>query len=162
MCSKLTWEYPGRSVISIKLLCNFIEIILQHECSVNLRHIFRTLFIGTPFKVCFRYLKTLTEKTHKIVQNSSRNLVTCFIEMFYLLKNFNIFYSKIQTRLNILLLLLFFATSKSKRGRRFWKCKNSFKIVTRITMKLLLVLIWLFLLCIFLAITAKLVFNLIN
>ena len=36
---------PCRSVISIKLFCNFIEITLQHGSSpVNLLHIFRTPF----------------------------------------------------------------------------------------------------------------------
>ena len=41
--SKFTGEHPSQSVISIKLLCNFIEIALQLGCSlVNLLHIFRT------------------------------------------------------------------------------------------------------------------------
>ena len=45
ICSKFTGKHPCRSVISIKLLCNFIEIALRHGCSpVNLLHIF-----GTPF-----------------------------------------------------------------------------------------------------------------
>ena len=45
ICSKFTGEHPCRSVISIKLLCNFIEIALRHGCSpVNLQHIFRTPF----------------------------------------------------------------------------------------------------------------------
>ena len=45
MCSKFTGEYPCQSVISIKFLCNFTEITLQHGCSpVNLLHVF-----GTPF-----------------------------------------------------------------------------------------------------------------
>ena len=41
---------PCRSAISVKLLCNFIEITLPHECSpVNLLHIFRTSFLkNTP------------------------------------------------------------------------------------------------------------------
>ena len=43
ICSKFTGEDPYRSLISIKLLCSFIEITLPHECSpVNLLHIFRT------------------------------------------------------------------------------------------------------------------------
>ena len=43
--SKFTGEHLYRSVISIKLLWNFIEIALQHECSsVNLLHIFRAPF----------------------------------------------------------------------------------------------------------------------
>ena len=45
ICSKLTGEPPHRSVISIKLLCKFIEITLRHGCShVNLLHFFRTAF----------------------------------------------------------------------------------------------------------------------
>ena len=42
ICSK-PHEHPCRSAISIKLLCNFIEIALRHGCSaVNLLHISRT------------------------------------------------------------------------------------------------------------------------
>ena len=44
-CSKFTGEHPCRSVISIKLESNFIEITLWHGCPpVNLLHIFRTSF----------------------------------------------------------------------------------------------------------------------
>ena len=43
--SKFTGEHPCRSVISIKLQSNFIEITLRHGCSpVNSLHIFRTPF----------------------------------------------------------------------------------------------------------------------
>ena len=43
--SKLTGELPCRNVISIKLLCNFIESPIRHGCSpVNLLHILRTPF----------------------------------------------------------------------------------------------------------------------
>ena len=46
ICSKFTGEHPCRSVISIKLLCNFTEITLRRGCSlVNLLHIFRTPFL---------------------------------------------------------------------------------------------------------------------
>ena len=45
ICSKLTGEHPCRSVISIKLPCNFIEITLRHGSSpVNLLHIFKRPF----------------------------------------------------------------------------------------------------------------------
>ena len=45
ICSKFTGEHRGRSEISIKLLCNFIEIELWHGCfPVNLLHFFRTPF----------------------------------------------------------------------------------------------------------------------
>ena len=46
ICSKFTGEPPYRSVISIKLQSNFIEIALRRGCSpVNLQHIFRTPFL---------------------------------------------------------------------------------------------------------------------
>ena len=49
ICSKFTGEHPCRSVISIKLPCNFIKIALRHGCSpLNLLHIFRT-----PMGGCF-------------------------------------------------------------------------------------------------------------
>ena len=45
ICSKFTGQHPCRSVISIKLLCNFIEITLRHGCfPVHLLYIFRTPF----------------------------------------------------------------------------------------------------------------------
>ena len=45
ICNKSTGQHPCRSVISIKLQSNFIEITLRHGCSpVNLLHIFRTPF----------------------------------------------------------------------------------------------------------------------
>ena len=46
ICNKFTGEHPCRSVISINLLCNFIEIALRRGCSpANLLHIFRTPFL---------------------------------------------------------------------------------------------------------------------
>ena len=33
ICSKFTGEHTYQGVISIKMLCNFIEITLQHGCS---------------------------------------------------------------------------------------------------------------------------------
>ena len=45
ICSKFIGEHPCRSVISIKLQSNFIEITHRHgRSAVNLMHIFRTLF----------------------------------------------------------------------------------------------------------------------
>ena len=47
---RFTGEHPCRSVISKKLLCNFIEITLRHGChSVNLLHIFRTPFYKNTY-----------------------------------------------------------------------------------------------------------------
>ena len=43
--NKFTGEHPSRSVISVKLQSNFIEITLWHGCSpINVLHIFRTPF----------------------------------------------------------------------------------------------------------------------
>ena len=45
ICSKFTGEHPCQSLVSIKLLCKFIEIALWHRCSpLNLMHIFRISF----------------------------------------------------------------------------------------------------------------------
>ena len=45
ICSKFTGEHPYRCVISIEMLCNFIEIALRHGCPpVNLLRLFRTPF----------------------------------------------------------------------------------------------------------------------
>ena len=45
ICTKFTGEHPCRSVISIKLLCIFIEIARRHGFSlVNLLHNIRTPF----------------------------------------------------------------------------------------------------------------------
>ena len=59
ICSKFTGEHPSRNVISIKLLCNFLEITLQHGYSpVNLLHIFRTPFPkNTPGRLLLQQYK---------------------------------------------------------------------------------------------------------
>ena len=47
ICSKFTGEHPCRSMISIKLICNFIEITLRPARSpVNFLHIFRAPIIN--------------------------------------------------------------------------------------------------------------------
>ena len=52
ICSKFIGEQQCQSLISIKLLCNFIEITLRHGCfPVNLLHIFRTPFSKEHFWV---------------------------------------------------------------------------------------------------------------
>ena len=51
ICSKFTGEHQCQSMISIKLLCSFIEITLWHGRSpVNLLHVFRTPFIKNTFE----------------------------------------------------------------------------------------------------------------
>ena len=72
-CSKFTVEHSCRSVISIKLLFNFIVIALQHGCSpINLLHIFRTPF---PKKISGQLLLNLKtrfvrKKAHEISETS--------------------------------------------------------------------------------------------
>ena len=54
ICNKFTGENPNRSAISIKLLCNFIEIALRHRrYPVNLQHFSEHLFIGKPVEGYF-------------------------------------------------------------------------------------------------------------
>ena len=61
ICCKFK-EHPCRSVISIKLQSNVVEITLRHGCSpVNMLRIFRTLFLGTPLGGCFWFLLLLED-----------------------------------------------------------------------------------------------------
>ena len=54
VCSKFTGKQPCRSVISIKLQDNFIEITHRHGCSpVNLLQISEQIFLRTPLEGCF-------------------------------------------------------------------------------------------------------------
>ena len=51
ICSKFTGEHPCQSVISIKLLCTFIEITLRHGFSpINFLGIFRTPFPKNTYR----------------------------------------------------------------------------------------------------------------
>ena len=51
ICSKFTGEHPCGSVISIKLLCNFINVTLSHGCPlVNLLLILTTPFYKNTFE----------------------------------------------------------------------------------------------------------------
>ena len=80
-CSKFTGEHPCRSVISVTLLCNFIEITLRHGFSpVNLLHIFRTPF---PWNTS-RWL--LLIKPHNIFPKLSHFCLTIRYSLFYMLR----------------------------------------------------------------------------
>ena len=78
ICSKFTEKHPCRSAISIKLICNFIEITLRHECSpVNLLHIFikpftkntsERLLLCLSFRVCW-CLKSEIPNSDKLSNN---------------------------------------------------------------------------------------------
>ena len=48
ICSKFTEEHPSRSAVSINMLCNFIEITIQHGCIFS-----EYLFQRTPLEDCF-------------------------------------------------------------------------------------------------------------
>ena len=61
ICSKFTGEHPCRNVISVKLLCKFIEITLRHGCfPVNLLHIFGKPFLGTLLDSCLCRLSLIS------------------------------------------------------------------------------------------------------
>ena len=75
--SKFTGEHPCRSVISIKLQSNFIEITLCHGCSpVNLQHIFRKTSLKDTSGRLLRSILTLVEKELSSVHtNRSQALI---------------------------------------------------------------------------------------
>ena len=71
-CSKFTGEFPCRSVISIKLLCNLIEIKIQHGCSsVNLLHISRTTFPKNTSGRLLLVFVSATFEYHKMVKKEN-------------------------------------------------------------------------------------------
>ena len=76
ICSKFTEEHPCRSVTSIKLQSNFIEIALRHGCSpVNLLHIFRTPFSrNTSGWLLLKSIVLLYYSIFKVMSNGSLNL----------------------------------------------------------------------------------------
>ena len=70
ICRKFTWEHPCRSMISIKLLCNFSEIILRHGCSlVNFVHIFRTPFCKSTSGELLLYVWFRIHHSFEIIQS---------------------------------------------------------------------------------------------
>ena len=93
-CSKFTGEHPCRSTISIKLLCNFIEIALRHGCSpVNLLNIFRTPFLKNTsgwllFKLLFSFPSfpvAFLTKPYNCKHSSSIFVISFFVEQFHFL-----------------------------------------------------------------------------
>ena len=89
ICSKFTGEHPCRSVISIKLLCNFVEITVRHECSpVNLLYIFRTPFLQNtsgwlllhlfPFPF-YQKLQVFFKKNHRCLKEVIAQLLYIMI-----------------------------------------------------------------------------------
>ena len=66
---QFTGEHPCRSAISIKLLCNFIEIALRDgHTPVNLLHIFRTPFQQNPSEwLLLSVYRTLTSNQWRLI-----------------------------------------------------------------------------------------------
>ena len=92
ICSKITGKHSCRSVISINLQSNFIEITLRHGCSaVNLLHIFRTPFpkIKTYFNERNTTFKELIT-TDKYVTLHHRILLVVVTELFKFKKDISI------------------------------------------------------------------------
>ena len=76
LCSIFTGERTYRSVISIKLLSNFIEITLWHGCSpVHLLHIFRAPFSkNTSGRLLLNLVVNVSSFKEEGVENQ---VVTC-------------------------------------------------------------------------------------
>ena len=76
ICNKFTGEHPCRSVISIKLLCNFIEITLrQRRSPVNLLHIFKAPFLKNTFG---RLLQSMSTYVYCLFYLHSIQSIICF------------------------------------------------------------------------------------
>ena len=99
MCRKLIGEHPCRSVISIKLLCNFIEITLPHGCSaVNLLHAFlkHLFYKNTSGGLLLNFFKLIYEIEQR---TSFESLIVEFIQ--FLSANIKVLFlkGKLSTRL---------------------------------------------------------------
>ena len=90
LCSKITGEHPCWSVISMKLLCNLIEITLRHGCSpVDLLHIFRTPFPRNTSGWLLLNFHNQTICSNQCIQKSIANFLCSFL------------YSKYDTRYSL-------------------------------------------------------------
>ena len=72
--SKFTTEHPCGSAISIKLLCNFIEIKLWHGC------IFPEHFFVTPLDDCFCICKSSYFQMLNISLNNAKYSTPVYIQ----------------------------------------------------------------------------------
>ena len=76
ICGKFTGEHPCRGAISVKFLCNFIEIALWHGCSsVNLLLISRTHFSKNTFGWLLLNFVIEDSKRSKILSFNSFDLL---------------------------------------------------------------------------------------
>ena len=91
--SKFTGEHPCRSVISLKLQSNFIEIALRHRCSpVNLLHIFRTPFPkNTSGWLQVKYSKVSHPKKIYFRSYNKFGVSNVFFILFWIYETFLIF-----------------------------------------------------------------------
>ena len=78
ICSKFTGEHPCRIVISIELLCYFIQVALRHGCShLNLLHIFRTYFSKNTYRGLLLQLRRFTKYNIQQVYYATLVLASC-------------------------------------------------------------------------------------
>ena len=78
ICSKFTGEHPYRSVISIKLLCNVIEIALPDGCSpVNLLYIFRTPFPKNTSGRLLLNVQLWKELFYNVIYDTANKYIWC-------------------------------------------------------------------------------------
>ena len=82
ICSKFTGEHPYRSVISIKLQSNFIEITLRDGCCpVNLLRILRTPFLKITYeRLLLLQAEELFSRTLLFSRTILSQKITCSIE----------------------------------------------------------------------------------
>ena len=106
VCSEFTGEHPCQSAISIKLICNFMEITLRHGCSP-------VFFLRTPLggRFCWRHYDCLVflfrhnfhfEQFLQVIfkRNPSKScpLVSCYIQFFSCSEELFVLLSEAATR----------------------------------------------------------------
>ena len=100
ICCKFTGEHPCQSVISIKLLCSFIEITLWYGCfPVNLLNIFKTPFYKNISGGLF--LDINTKQWLTVIPKVSNMDNLCRLNDVFKYLNFRFFYSCYKHRRNL-------------------------------------------------------------
>ena len=106
ICSKFTGEKPYRSVISIKLLCNFIEVTLWHGCyPVDLLHIFTTFFHKSTSGGLILDIRYILRQERRVISIVFAIIILAIIPTNFILTSFSL-RSKKKFRANLLFLVL--------------------------------------------------------
>ena len=83
ICNKFRGEHPCRSVILIKLLCDFIEITLQRGCSPGWDSDQKAFLLHDPAVYPFHFCNCLNPILFEFVGNKATGQIFFFSNIFF-------------------------------------------------------------------------------